>query len=637
MKTSNEARISGKKRGARGVLLGALALGLAACGGGQTRANVFSTDWDDDGGRSIQAVYQRLAATPVPAGADVVVGVTGNGDRLVGQPLAGARWTFTHPLDARPMIAGRVVVGSGGGEIFALDATTGKKLWARPTGSLPLLGAGDDGSITVVTLERVQGPGATLLAIARDGSVTRQIETDKSLGIPAVLGGIAFVPWSSQYVSALDLTNGDEPGRILFREKVSRAFTEGGGLFFGEIGIFRFDDKIAFASKRGASHATLPQRELPGSPVLLTPPEERQRVVASARDRIRLYARPSGTQGPLGIDSDRFFATYFRVVMGFESGKGRLAWVHTHDSDVLGGAAAKGGLVLCDEAGKITELDARTGAVVGALDLGEPVKSCIVQTDSFVTQQPARADLKSLGAQLAEALENKDAQLVTAQRLLLREMATLEDEDATRVLVELASDSETPPQIVADARAALAARRNGARYMTAALARHYDYLKDVLRPPPVGPMAQALAAMKDKAAAPALAAHLLDPADTDDDVKQAASALAVLGDAGEVPSLRQFFVLNSASAEGDDIPAAVVSAGQALLKLGGKDGRSLVERAAADPATVDVVRVKLKGLLEAADAAHAGANDVAPASSATPAASSAVPSGGAAPAKKKGK
>ena len=45
---------------------------VAACGGGQTRLNLFSTDWTDDGGASIDRVWQRIRATPIPPAADVV-------------------------------------------------------------------------------------------------------------------------------------------------------------------------------------------------------------------------------------------------------------------------------------------------------------------------------------------------------------------------------------------------------------------------------------------------------------------------------------------------------------------------------------------------------------------------------------
>jgi outer membrane protein assembly factor BamB len=589
-----------------GIGLVLLAAALPACAGGQTRGNVFSSDWSDDQGRSIDAVRQRLRGAHPVRGVDLAVGVGGNGDKLIGQVLGGSRWTFQHALDARPQIAGALVIGSGGNELFALDGATGKKLWARPTGGLPILGAGDDGAVTVVTLARAANAGSTLLAVARDGSVVRQIETDKVLGSPAIIGGLAFVPWGNQYVSVLDIANGDEPARILFREKVSRAWTQGGAMWFGEVGIFRFDDNIKLASHGGASHVTIPPRELPGTPVLMTPPEDRQKVVATARDRIRLYARGSGVEGPLGLDSERFFATYFRLVMGFEATKGDLSWVHTHPNDVIGGAVAQGALVLCDDQGKLTVLDAHTGGVSGVQEMGEPLKSCVVQAYLF---EPAHApaSVQSLGAQLASALTSRDAELVTAQRLLLREMAGLEDEIATQVLVDLTSDPRTAPQIMTDARAALAGRRNGAKFMLAALERHYDFLHDVLRPPPVGPIAQALSAMKEKAGAAPLAKHLLDPSSTDDDVQHAAAALAVLGDASELPALKQFFALYRASAESEQVEQAVVSVGQALLRIGGKDGRALVERASGDPSTVENVKTKLRGLLEADAAAAKGA------------------------------
>jgi outer membrane protein assembly factor BamB len=119
-------------------LRAAALIAVVACGGGQTRLNVFSTDWEDDGGVSIARVWQRLAGTPVPPAAEVVVGVAGHADKMIGLPLdGGGKWTFAAPLDARPMVAGRRPGGVGGGEAFALDAATGRIIWRRPTGGLP--------------------------------------------------------------------------------------------------------------------------------------------------------------------------------------------------------------------------------------------------------------------------------------------------------------------------------------------------------------------------------------------------------------------------------------------------------------------------------------------------------------------
>jgi outer membrane protein assembly factor BamB len=599
----------GAIRGLRGLGLGAtiaLASSLTACGGGMTAINVFSTDWTDDGGQSIEALQTKLAGVRAPRGADVAVGVAGNGDKLIGLPLGdpGAKWTFAHPLDARPMVTGNVVVGSGGGELFALDATTGKRLWARPTGGLKVHGAGDDGSVTVVSLASGTGIGSRLLAVLHDGSVARQIETDKTLGTPAVLGGFAFVPWGGVYVSAIDLANGNEAGRVVVREKTSRAWTESGDLYFGEIGIFRFDGHIKDAPKSRATHVSIPVRELPGSPKLMEPGTEISGPAAGAPDRIRIYARPSAGDGPLAIDAGRYYATYFRFVMGFDATKGALTWVHSHDSDVIGGAAAPGAVVLCDEQGHVTTLDAKTGGKANDADLGEPIKGCVVQVDQYETPGEPAA-VPPLAEQLSAALLNRESELATAKRLLLRELAGQSDEIATKTLIDLASDPRTSPLLLPDARQALASRHNGASYMLAALAVHYDFMKDVLRPPPVGPIAQALAAMNESRGASLLAAHLLDPADTDDDVRHAAEALVKLAGPNEAPALTQFFGTYRASAPSDDVEAAVVSVGQALAKVGGKDGAERVQTAMNDASTPETVRERLKATVAVAPPAPA--------------------------------
>jgi outer membrane protein assembly factor BamB len=601
----------------------ALVVVCGSCGASQPRLTRFSTDWEDDGGASIGRVWQRIGSMPVVSAADVVVGVAGSGDTLIGLSLVeGTKWNYTHPLDVRPIVAGRVVVGSGNGELFAVEAESGRPLWRRAIAGEALFGAGDDGAVTVVTLRRAGGLGSTLLALTHDGSVLRQVESDRALGAPAVLGRMAFVPWAGQYVSAVDLDSGDETARVTLRAETTRAWAVAGSLWFGGESFIRFDEHIGDSSRGRASTATLPVRELPGMPKLTPSGDSPVPTEATAEDKARMYARPSGTASGAAIEDGRFYATYFRIAMGFDAtaaehkaqpaapghaagtrggGRastepGKLVWVHLHPANFLGGAAAPGGIVLCDERGKVTGLDATTGAVLTQADLGEPLKACVVSVDSQRVAGTA-AQVQPLSAQLAEAVLADDPQLVVAQRLLLRELAAVTDDSATKALVELASDPRTSPDLLSDARTAIANRRNGAQYMEAALGLHYDYLKDVLRAPPVGPMAQALGAMKDAAAAPLLAAHLFDPADTDDDVMRAAAALAIIGGPGEVVALRRFFGMYRASASNDDIAAAVVSVGRALLTLDEPAGRALVETAASDPDTVAYARERLQAML----------------------------------------
>src|SRR5258705_8159969 len=128
--------------------------------------------------------------------------------------------------------------------------------------------------------------------------------------------------------------------------------------------------------------------------------------------------------------------------------------------------------------------------------------------------------------------------MVAMQKVMLKQLAKLDDPKATKYLVDLASDSRTPQALVPDTEAALASRRNGADYMIESLKRHYDFLRDVLKPPPVGALADALAAMKETRAAPALVSHLVDPANTTEAVRRVAAALAELATKAEVPDLR---------------------------------------------------------------------------------------------------
>jgi outer membrane protein assembly factor BamB len=578
--------------------IGAIALSSLAqgCGADLGHPKTFSTDWVDDGGKSIDAVYARLQGARRTQTTDLVVSVAGS-DKIIGTPLgAGESWSAHHALDARPIITGSVVVVSGNSEVVALDAATGKKLWARPTGGLPLLGAGDDGQLTAVTLGR--DGTSTLLIVGRDGAVKRQIETDKSIGDPAVVGGVVFVPWASQYVSAIDPASGDELGRVTLRDKVSRAISIGGTLYFGEMAFVRFDDKIGQASRGQANRVAIPSRELPGTPRMLVPGDEKVPPVANARDRDRLFVRPNGNQTPFGIDSNRFYASYYRLIFGFDSAGGKLAWVRTHPHDFIGGEATSGGIVLCDEEGKIVVLDAHSGQLTAEKSAGEPIKSCVVHSDTFASARPTTAT-PSIGQQITEAVTLHEATLATAQRLLLRELATLEDESATKTLIDVATNPSSAPVLVADARAALSTRRNGASFMIAALGRQYDYLHDVLVSPPVGPLSDALAAMKDPKAPALIASRLFDPQITDDDVKHAAAALALIGTEKEMPQLKQFFGMYRAAAPSEEIAVAVGSVAEAMLRIDPKTSRPIVDAASKDAMTNDVTKTRLEALLAA--------------------------------------
>ncbi len=576
----------------RAAILGAGLALSAGCGGGQTQGRAFDPLWSSDEGVGIAAFRASFAGTTVPIGADVAIGVEAGGKAIVGVELVAKAtpWRFEHALDARPALAGGVAVGAGGGEVFALDARTGRELWRRPAQG-KLRGVGDDGTTTLVSLEPVSGRGSTLLAVTRDGAVVRQIEDDSQVGTPAVVAGFAFLPWKGQYVTVYDLVRGRETARVLLRQQTSRAFAQGGALFFGELTATRFDDDIRLGAAGRASTVTLPARELAGPPRWMTPGHDPRPIASGADDKIRLYARPTAT-GPAGVDSGRFAATYYRVVIGLDAQTGAFAWTRATGADVIGGAAAKGGFALCDADGKVSFLDAASGGLAGEASLGRAIEDCVVQAEAIVVPRAPRT--KATAESLAEVVALPGAELVMAQKLLLRELASLPDEGVTRAIIDLAASDRTPPALVADARGVLASRRSGAPAMLEALAWRYDHLAGGKRRPPVGPIADALAAIGDPRAAPRLAAHLLDPECPIEDLERVAAALVTLAGRDELPALTTFFALNRGTVDDEPTANAIVSVTRALVRLGAGE---VVAATMGDGFTQPIVKARLAPLV----------------------------------------
>ncbi|HEY3593434.1 MAG TPA: PQQ-binding-like beta-propeller repeat protein, partial [Polyangiaceae bacterium] len=388
-------------------------LALAAalgCGGGQTRIDTaFSTDWQDDHGAGAKVVQAKVAAYPIPTGTAVAIGTGEHG--IVGVPLSGgAKWSFPHALDGRPALAGTVVVGMGGGEIFALDAATGHLLWTK-RGNGELRGIGDDGKTTVVSLGRSTDAGSMLLAVAHDGNVIRQLEAQPRVGIPAVVGPYAFFPWQAQYVTVYNLTNGVEEARLLFREQVSRAFTHEGKLYFGELGLFRFDEHVPFASQHQASHVVLPAITLPGDPAWFVPAGDPRPTEADARDKISLFGEPT-TGDSLGLASNTLIATYYRIALGLDARTGAVTWVRRLSADAIAGDPFPHGIALCDGDGNVTLLGLSDGAKLGGASFGQKVKTCVVQADAFATPARSSESRPALADQIAEAVDLGEADLL---------------------------------------------------------------------------------------------------------------------------------------------------------------------------------------------------------------------------------
>lgn len=564
---------------------------LVGCGGAQAQSGLFEPG-QSDSGTGIAKVEERLRSVAHATPVAVAVGVTANG--LVGAAVPGGTpWKRPGVVSSLPDVTvSGVVVGTAGGHAFALDGKTGTKLFEVPAEGQLLRGAADDGRFTVLSLGKEGSDATRLLAVERGGTVVLDLETEFALGRPAVVGGVALVPWRGQYVSAIDLEQGQEIGRALLRDLVTHALDLDGALWFGERNFVRFDQKIRYAQSFQGTRFEWKPRELPGKPVWLGSGHEISRVDRSALPKIRVYAAPSAKE-PGSLAGGVYAATYFRIVYGFGQKDGKLLWTDALPADALGGAAAASGFVFCDANGSVHAYDP-AGHALSPTSLGEKLVACRVGASGLTVS--GGKDRGSLATQIEKSVGSVDSTMAAAEGLLIDELGKLEDPAVTRILIAFAESSRLPPAQREAATTLLAGRRSGADDMLTALARHYDFISDE-QAPPVGPLADALAAMGEKRAAPLLARHLSDPATSLPDVARAAKALEVLASPPELPALRTFFSLYRATADEPELHDAVLSVARALLRVGGAEGRGVVERAANDPMTVPEVAKGLAPIL----------------------------------------
>ncbi|HYP87958.1 MAG TPA: PQQ-binding-like beta-propeller repeat protein, partial [Polyangiaceae bacterium] len=552
----------------RTVFSSAPALLLALGCGGNLAKGVgapFSETWQSDQGKSIAALEARLRDRKPPGAAAVAVGVNDSGLYGIALP-SGQRWSHAGSADTLPVVAGELVVASSAGQLFALEAKSGKQLWSIGIDNRQLRGAADDGTYTVAVVAPTSERKSRFLAITRGGAIAHEIEANIDLGFPAIKAGVAFIPWSNQYVSAVDVKSGEEVARLLLREIVTQGRNYNGELWFGEKGLVRFDDKIRLATTNQSTHVALPARPLPGKPVWLGSGNQLWPVSSSARLKIGLSATPLVGADGAHFTNHAYLASYFRVVLGLSDQDGALRFVKSLSGDALGMSAAQHGFAICDSSGKVT-LVSEQGGDAGSADLGARLTACTVDVTTLSLERtPPSA---SLAEQIGQALSELSPDMAVAQKLLVDELVKLDDPRVTKILIDLTSSTKIPPDLRSAARKLIATRRTGKEYMLAALERHYDYVSDVLLPPPLGPLADALAAMNEVSATPLLARHLNDPANDMADVERDAIALGKLATPAEYEDLRTFFALYRATADEASLVSAVVAVGGALVRIGG--------------------------------------------------------------------
>ncbi|MBW2459480.1 MAG: PQQ-binding-like beta-propeller repeat protein [Deltaproteobacteria bacterium] len=585
----------------------ALAAASSGCGGGQTRGHPLDRRWSDADGTELISFQRDWAPKPPPPTRDLATGVARSGElvgRIPGQPT----WQLARTIETGPLIARNIVVATGDGELIAVEGSSGDLMWSRPTVGR-LRGADDDGEITVVSLETLDGQGTVVLAVGRDGRVIRQLDVPERVGAPAVLDGYAFLPWDERLVVIFDLAAGHEAARVVSDRRLRHAKIVDQTPFFGEHTLLAFDAHVVEARRGGGTTVELPTRRHLGRwprQAIVSPATARS---AAATGGITLHARPEvvadGTDGTAGrIAHDRYLATARSLAVGLDATDGSTRWVYVGSAPFLGGATGGGAFVVCDAGGSITWLAPGTGAVLQTTSLGAELTACAVQGKGTAPSRRRRGASSrhlpgrggdDLAEQLARAIKVADPALLALQTELLADLDALSGDHATARLIEVASDPTVAPLLQTDARSRLARRRTGKEAMLEALDEATPGWLCSAPPLARAELAQALSALGERRAASLLPAHLrcVDPRSAD--AVAITQALGELGDEQQRWALRWFAVRHYCDTADSRSSNSVFFALEALVRMG---DLGMARRIANDSCTGRDLRRRLGSLLE---------------------------------------
>ena len=568
------------------ILSVALVTGSMGCAG--TPA-AFSTRYPDNVEDELTLLVQRLDAAPARNTPAIAVGVS-ESNKLYAYDLLARKVLWEVPARPRyvPQLAGNVAVIQEGQRIIGLDLKSGTQSFQFDAGDMHLVGADGEGAVCVVALTAGQGTMAkSRVALVSNGSRRWTRDLSSSVGVPAVAGNVVLVPWSNQYLSGLEVGNGDEFARLRVRDGViSHALVTAGHTYAGsQHGIAALTHEIIAANFETVPHYIAPDKELPGRPQFLRDAYAAAPLPSpdSAQNRIRLTWQPVVENSTVQLAGDNLYLLFYRFVFALGANDLNLHWVYTHDVDLVGARAQADGIVLGDSRGEVRYLSAQSGNTLWVEKNGPPSVDLELPADqSAVGAQVGEAVVASdLRQQLAAAAQDMDSRLVPVRLLAVDLLAKLEDPEATLDLLKLCEDERTTIGIRKAACNALRQRTNGNEHVLAALARHAVFL-DGTSAPPVGALAKAAATQHETRATPLLIAHLNDPNTPTGSLPELVRSLGELKDPSAAAPLSHFLLLYHADAVDEYLTQALESVPATLVKLQGEGAREVLAKVAND-------------------------------------------------------
>jgi outer membrane protein assembly factor BamB len=589
----------------------ALMLCSAACAG---TPSAFSARYPDNVEGELALLIQRIDAAPKRNTAPIAVGVSTT-HKVYAYDLSTRRLLWESPAQPRfsPQLAGSAVVLQEGDRIIGLDLQTGAQRFQFAAAGMHLVGADGEANGCVVTLVSGQGTFAKSRVVLFNGGV-RSWSRDLNfpVGVPALVGSSVLVPWSNQYLSALEAESGAEFARLRVREGViSHALVGGGRVYAGSqtgIGVLTHD--ITTANLQTGPHYVAPKQELPGRPLFLRDAYATQPLPQpeSAENRIRMTWQPEVVDGKtVQLAGGNLYLVFYRFVFALDPNDLGLHWVYTHNVDLVGARAERDGLVIGDVKGELRYLAAQSGATIWSERNAPPSLALELPPDQ--SSAPGRAESAvpaiDVRKQLAAAAQDADSRLVPVRLLAVDLLAKLPDPAATLDLLGLCEDERTTVGVRKAACNALRQRTTGNEYVLAALKRHAAYLEGTAAPP-VGALAKAAATQHETRATPLLIAQLRDPNTPTPGLAEVVRSLGELRDPSAAQPLGEFLLLYHADPVDEHLTRAIELVPDALVRLQGQAARDTLEKVAADALSAGSVQQNArKALAQLDEQAHA--------------------------------
>jgi hypothetical protein len=586
----------------RSLALLLLALSASACGGSPA---AFGTKYPDNRDEQIDVLLQRINAAAPRQSGSIAAGITRAPVKLYAYDLAARKQLWQLPIAASsaPMLAGDVAVVEVGDSIVGFELRSGARRFSVSRGAMSLKGADGEGPLVALVLGQGQGTFAKSEALLVNGdSLVWRRPSEGVAGVPAVVGNMVLVPWSTQFLSALDVQTGEEFARVRIHDGViSHALRQDGEVFIGSFhGITRITSSIGSGTLKGAGYFSLPEQDLPGRPLLLDDVYTATTAAPdSAQHRIALAWRAAPIDRVrIGLSDNNLYLVFYRFVYALDPKDESVRWVYVHDKDIVGANAQANGVAFADEMGRFAFLGAAAGDLIWKSDAG--IASNVVRLPGGGAGAPSpgqSVDARTLATRLMTAAQDQDARLVPARLLAVHALAAMQEDDATADLIELCDSPRMAPAVRDRACVELRQRSIGAEHLLAILERHAGYLEGTTAPP-VGALAKAVASLKEKRAVGALIAHLKDPNTPSRDLPTLVGALGDLGDPAAAEPLAGFLRLYHADAIDEHLVRALELVPDALIKLSGPVAKPVLESVTYDEIGTFAVRQKARVALD---------------------------------------